>query len=172
MWMLWPFDDGSGVSLHGAKQFDRGLLPHGVRPQGNHEVRHLRDFIQVIRPLKHHFFDLEGGKWCRVDVCDTVYMSRHTGSQRCLSGLEWSDDTERKHPLISKRNRLCFLHTTDMWRGTRRWIPSNGFSFFSSTLPNITVFTCLQWTFWLFFCFFGVFFGSEWGSFDIWQAWK
>lgn len=82
MWMLWPFDDGPRISLHSTEQFDRGLLPHGVRPQGNHEVRHLGDFIQVIRPLKHHFLDLERGKWCQLDVCGTVYMSSHIGSQR------------------------------------------------------------------------------------------
>lgn len=120
MWMLWPFDNGSWVSLHSTEQFDRGLLPHGVRPQGNHEVRHLGDFIQVIRPLKHHFLDLERGKWCQVDVCDTVYMSRQTGAQRWVRfgpmevfirvRVKQRDQemflnspvVQRKHPLISK----------------------------------------------------------------------
>lgn len=156
MWMLWPFDDGPGVSLHGAEQFDRGLLPHGVRPQGNHEVRHLGDFIQVIRPLKHHFLDLERGKWWQVDVCDTVYMSGHAGSQRWVTEKSRliSGGVKRRHREMSlnspavqrkhqhfKMDRLCFLHMTNIWCGTRRWVPSSGFSFISSTSQNITVVT-------------------------------
>lgn len=76
--MFWPFDNGSWVSLHSAEQFDGGLLPHGVGPQGNDKVRHLRDPIQKLHPLSHHVLDLKKANDLNRSVCsETVPPSWH-----------------------------------------------------------------------------------------------
>lgn len=75
--MFWPFDDGPRVSLHGAEQFDRRLLPHGVGSQGNQEVRHLGDVIQKLWPLRHHVLNLERVK-CIKRLYRTCCTSKRT----------------------------------------------------------------------------------------------
>lgn len=92
-WMFWPFDDGPRVSLHSAEQFDRRLLPHGVGSQGNQEVRHLGDVIQILWPLRHHVPNLEKIKRIK-RLCRTGCMSKPktTGKDKMQAvnvSLDW-----------------------------------------------------------------------------------